>query len=153
MMTRWITYQETSGILAKIGIAFVAYFTPIAPIAHTMVMFLFADTVSGVWAARKSGIPIESRKLRKAVYKFIWYTVAMLASYRMEVTFHLCWTNLSSVIGGFICFVELKSIFENITKITNEPVFMRILKIFKKKSTETINEVMDGVDDEKETKS
>ena len=140
-----------SAFWTKLSIMFIAYFSPIAPIVHCMLIFLAIDTISGIWASHKEGNRIESRKLRKTVYKFIWYTVAIMASYMMERTFHLCWSNLSSIIGGFICFVELKSIFENITRITNEPVFLRILLIFKKKTTETIDEVMDGDKNESKT--
>jgi hypothetical protein len=68
-----------------------------------------------------------------------------MLSWMMEKTFSLTWSNLASLVCGFICFVELKSIFENVTKITNEPVFMKILKIIKRKGTETINEI--GEDD------
>jgi len=68
-----------------------------------------------------------------------------MVSLMMEQTFHLAWTSLSSIVGGFICFVEMKSIFENITVITNDPIFMRILKMIQKKGSETIQEI--GEDD------
>ena len=97
---------------SKLSIMFIAYFSPIASMVHCMLIFLAIDTISGIWASHKEGQRIESHKLKKTVYKFIWYTVAIMASYMMERTFHLCWSNLSSIIGGFICFVELKSIFE-----------------------------------------
>jgi len=57
----------------------------------------------------------------------------------METTFFLQWAHLAQIVGGFICMVEIKSVFENITKITNEPVFLKIYKLFEKKVTDSIN--------------
>lgn len=143
MINESIISSVFSSFLCKIGILLIAYFTPIKEIIHVMFFFLAIDTISGVWASVKSGNKVESRKLRKTVYKFIWYTVAVIASFMMETTFHLSWTNFASIVGGFICFVELKSIFENVTVITGDPIFKNIIKILKKKSSETIDEISD----------
>ncbi len=132
-----------SSLWSKLAILFVAYFTPIAEMVHVMLIFLALDTVSGIWASVKEGGRIESNKLRKTVFKFLWYTIAVMVAWMMEHTFHLSWANIACLTAGFICFVELKSIFENITRITNEPVFKRILKLLKKKSTETIEDITD----------
>lgn len=133
---------------SKLAILFVAYFTPIAEIVHVMLIFLTLDTISGIWASLKEGHKIESHKLRKTVMKFVWYTIAVMTAWMMENTFHLSWANLANLTAGFICFVELKSIFENVTKITSEPIFKRILKLLKRKSTETITEITDDPEDE-----
>ncbi len=137
-----------SSVLTKLAILFIAYFTPIAEMVHVMLIFLAVDTISGVWASIKEGHRVESAKLRKTVLKFLWYTVAVITAWMMEHTFKLAWTSLAGITAGFICFVELKSIFENITRITNEPVFERILKFLKKKSTDTIQEIADDQEDD-----
>ena len=128
-------------VCLKLFLLAIAYFTPIAEMVIVMLIFLLLDTISGIWASLKKGEKLESHKLRKTVYKIIWYTVAVMLSWMMEKTFSLSWSNLSSLVCGFVCFVELKSIFENATRITNEPVFMKILKIIKRKGTETIKEI------------
>lgn len=148
----WIKTQFSMiTFFEKLGILFVSYFTPIAEMVHVMLILLFLDTISGIWASLKAGNKLESNKLRRTVYKFLWYTIAVMAAWMMEHTFSIGWSRLSSIIAGFICFVELKSILENITNITNEPVFKRILRIFKKQSTDTISEIMDGDDDQEYT--
>jgi hypothetical protein len=131
----------------NLAILFVAYFRPISDMVHVMLIFLALDTVSGIWASIKEGNKLESHKLRKTVLKFLWYTIGVMAAYMMEHTFKLAWTSLASITAGFICFVELKSIFENVTRITNEPIFQRILKLLKRKSSETISEITDDPDD------
>ncbi|MEI7723476.1 MAG: phage holin family protein [Bacteroidota bacterium] len=137
-----------NSLLTKVAILFISYFAPISEMIHVMLIFLLFDTVSGIWASIKEGNAIESHKLRKTVLKFLWYTVAVMAAWMMEHTFDLTWVRLASLTAGFICFVELKSMFENITRITNEPIFKRILKLLKRKSTETISEITDDPEDD-----
>lgn len=60
-------------------------------------------------------------------------------AHMMETTFFLHWAHLAQIVGGFICMVEIKSVFENITKITNEPVFLKIYKLFEKKASDSLN--------------
>jgi len=137
-----------NSFFAKFGILFVSYFTPISEMIHVMLIFLVLDTISGIWASLKEGEKLQSNKLRKTVYKFLWYTVAVMLSWMMEKTFSIMdWSNLASIVAGFICFVELKSVFENITRITGDPLFLRIIKIFKKKGKETLGDIIEDDDD------
>ena len=151
MLPETIFASSLKSLGLKLSLLAIAYFTPIAEMVIVMLIFLLLDTISGIWASLKKGEKLESHKLRKTVYKIIWYTVAVMLSWMMEKTFSLKWSNLASLVCGFICFVELKSIFENVTSITNEPVFMKILKIIKRKSSETINEI--GEEDTSTTNS
>jgi len=140
-----------------------SYFAPIATIIHVMIVFIMIDLLSGIWVYVKTKeckelnnnklsffkrfaiyfwfiwFCIESKKLRRTLTKIFWYMVSVMMAHMMEVTFSLQFLHLAQVIGGFICMVELKSVFENITKITNEPVFMKIYKLFEKKSKEAID--------------
>lgn len=148
MVSEGSFYVIINGWMTNIFILVIAYFTPVKEVVNVMLIFWGVDLVSGIWASMKRKERFKSSKLRRSIYKFIWYTVAIMCAYMMERTFHMGWSNLANIIGGFICFVELKSIFENVTEITEEPVFVRIFKIFKKKGSETIGEILD--DDEKE---
>ena len=148
MLSENIYAFAVSSVWSKLAILFVAYFTPISEMVHVMLIFLAIDTASGIWASVKEGNKIESHKLRKTVLKFLWYSIAVMSAWMMERTFHLSWANLACLTAGFICFVELKSIFENVTRITNEPIFTRILKLLKRKSSETISEITDDPDDD-----
>ena len=141
MFTESLFVSSLKTFCIKVFLLVIAYFTPITEMVIVMLIFLILDTISGIWASLKKGEKLESHKLRKTVYKIIWYTITVMLSWMMEKTFSLTWSNLASLVCGFICFVELKSIFENVTSITNEPVFMKILKIMKRKGSETINEI------------
>jgi len=129
---------------AKLVVLLISYFAPVKDIVHVLLIFIAIDFLSGLWAARKRGEKLESRKFRKTLTKFLWYTVALILSFMMEKTFHLSWSNLSGIVGGFICFIELKSIFENITHITGEPVFLKVFHLIRKMGSKTI----DGLEDD-----
>ncbi|MFZ4400609.1 MAG: phage holin family protein [Bacteroidales bacterium] len=128
-----------SNLFIKIFTFVLSYFAPIATIIHVMLIFILIDLISGIWAAKKANIPIESSKMRKTVSKLIWYMVAVIMAHMMENTFAMQWSHMAQICGGFICMVEIKSVFENISKITNEPVFIKLYKLFEKKAKDTVN--------------
>jgi phage-related holin len=136
----------------KASMLFVSYFTPIAEMIHVMLIFMALDTISGIWAALRSGERLQSSRLRRTIYKFIWYTVAVMTAWMMEKTFSLSWSHLASVVAGFICMVELKSIFENISRITGEPVFLKIIRMFKRKTSETLDDILPDDESSPESK-
>ena len=138
---------------AKMAVLLISYFAPVKDIVLVLLIFILVDFLSGVWAARKRGEKIRSGGFRKTLTKFLWYTIALILSFMMEKTFNLSWSNLSAIIGGFICFIELKSIFENITVITGEPVFMRILHVIKRMGSKTIHEISEEPPNEHKIKS
>jgi len=97
---------------------------------------------------------IESGKLRKTVEKMFSYFTMIIMFYAFDIfvlkiepldgntaihTFSI--TNLAAIL---ICLVEMTSIAANFTKITGNPVFARIVKIFSKK----VNKQYDIDDDE-----
>jgi len=127
--------------LSKVAVPLISYLSPVKEIVHVLLIFIAVDFISGVWASRKRREKIESRRFRKTLTKFLWYTVALILSYMMERTFHLSWSNLSGIVGGFICFIELKSIFENITVITGEPVFLKILNLIRRRGSKAMEDL------------
>lgn len=134
----------------KASLLFLSYFTPIAEMIHVMLIFLSLDTISGIWAAVRCSERLQSSLLRRTVFKFIWYSVAVMSAWMMEKTFSLSWTHLASVVAGFVCMVELKSIFENISRITGEPVFLKIIRMFKRKTSETLDDILPDEEEPKE---
>jgi len=159
------------GKLLKFLPFLLSYFAPIAAIIHVMLVFILIDLLSGIWAYVKSRecekltnkefnvfkrftiyiwfvwFCIESKKLRKTLTKMFWYMVSVMMAHMLEITFSLQFLHLAQIVGGFICMVEIKSVFENITKITNEPVFMRIYKLFEKKANAAISTTLNDRSD------
>ena len=67
--------------------AIVTYITPIQPFLVAVVVLVFADVVTGVWASLKRGEEFRAARLVKTVRKCILYTLAILLAHLMVVTF------------------------------------------------------------------
>ena len=98
-----------------------AHLMPVAHFIAGAFFFLFADFISGVWAARKKGHKITSQGFRKTITKFVFYSLAIICSVVLQDMFTKeMFPNLDIVywMAGFICLTEFKSIIENIGVIT-----------------------------------
>jgi len=127
------------GTLTKILFFILSYLSPISTIAHVMIIFVAIDLISAIWVACKLSQPIVSNKLRRTLTKLVWYILALVMAHMFETTFNTPWIHFAQIVGGFICMIEIKSVFENITKITDEPVFMRIYKLFERNAKSNTN--------------
>ena len=90
---------------------------------------------------------IESGKLRTTVAKLFFYMLTIICIYWFEIKLIqnapeggifnlLSITNISAIL---ICSVEIISILENVSQITNNPIFNVLAKLFKKKVEDTTN--------------
>lgn len=91
-------------------------------------IFLILDLITGLRKARLNKQAITSSGLRRSVNKFIEYSIAILASQVFTYIFKLDVT-LSYYVALFICTIELKSIFENISETTGVDIWKGIRKL------------------------
>ena len=93
---------------------------------------------------------IESSRLRKTVEKLISYTLAFIIAfffdkYALQITSLegglLNSFSLANVTVVLVCSVEVTSIFANLSKITNNPIYNTILSIFNKKINDKIEQL------------
>lgn len=121
---------------------------------HGLLMYslilVFVDFVTGVWAsqvnARNTGSSwgFESAKARRTVYKYIFIVVGILAFYGLE-TQVLTFVNmhLTNAFTGFVCSVEIWSILENGSKISNHKIFRLAQRFMKKKIDKALDTDID----------
>jgi Mg2+/Co2+ transporter CorB len=84
-----------------------------------VVVLVFCDFVSGIWAALKRGERISSWGIRRTITtKIMPYQFAILCSHLVEQQFMLGSIPLMKATAGFIAVAELKSVFENLGQIT-----------------------------------
>jgi len=105
-----------------------AVFAPIKALIFSVGFLIFADCVTGVWAAKKRKEKISSAALRRTVSKMVIYQVALLSGFLVE---HYMIENLipiSKLVAGAIGMVELKSVLENSTVITGQDLFKTLIK-------------------------
>ena len=78
---------------------------------------VLADLATGVYASKKRGETICSKKMGSSISKCVFYFLAIILGHIMEVVFSQD-IPIAKVIAGIICAVEFKSNLENITSIT-----------------------------------
>ena len=71
--------------------------------------------------------------MQRTVTKIVIYPIAVALMYSFGKIFSVEFLHLSNITAGLIALIELISIFENFYKITNEPIFKKIIKIVSKK--------------------
>lgn len=109
------------------------FFSPIAIILFTTGALVFADLFTGVFAARKRGEEIHSKKMARSISKIIFYFLAIILSRLMELAF-FPQIPIANITAGYIALIEFKSNIENIGVITGIDLWKALInKIHKQK--------------------
>lgn len=127
----------------------VAILLPLHEVIATMFFLLAVDFISGIWAAIKEGGwgAISAKKMAKTVNKLIWYNVAIITTYFVnKVLFPSIPLGmfgigedihqpLVRIAVGFAAAIELRSVYENVCRITginfNRPLGVVLKSIFR----------------------
>lgn len=118
-----------------------AFFAPTYSFILLIGFFCICDMFTGILAHAKEqemGFfrAVQSLRLRQTVRKFMAYGVAILVTHVICVKFIPDFPGLK-LIGGFICLVEVKSIDENIKRVTGFGILGIIIKRLEPKSPNT----------------
>ncbi len=118
-------------------IAITAILTPAVPIIIFTGVLIFSDTATGIWAAMKRKEKITSRALGRTATKIVLYSAVILLTFGFEVFFPaLQYVHMGQIASGYICLVELKSIYENVSVITGLDIWSHLVgKIEKLRSS------------------
>jgi uncharacterized membrane protein len=119
-----IVYSICCGVLFS-------FFLPIKHFLIFTIFVVFADTVTGIMAAKKRNEPITSKGLYRTSQKVVVYFVGIMIFHGASVTFGLPSQIVYSV-SFLISFTELYSISENIKSITGVNIGTLVLKFFRR---------------------
>ena len=119
-----IVYSICCGVLFS-------FFFPIKHFLIFTIFVVFADTVTGIIAAKKRNEPITSKGLYRTSQKVVVYFVGIMIFHGASVTFGLPSQIVYSV-SFLISFTELYSISENIKSITGVNIGTLVLKFFRR---------------------
>ncbi len=109
-------------------IAITAILTPAVPIIIFTGVLIFSDTATGIWAAMKRKEKITSRALGRTATKIVLYSAVILLTFGFEVFFPaLQYVHMGQIASGYICLVELKSIYENVSSITGLDIWSHLV--------------------------
>ena len=118
-------------ILIKIFDAFLLSSVVFLPVTITISVLVLFDFITGVWASIYLKEDITSKKMSQTITKFILYNIALISGFCVEY-FIVDVVPLTKIIAMFIASIELKSMFENIYKITGINLWINIKKYFKR---------------------
>jgi uncharacterized membrane protein len=119
-----IVYSICCGVLFS-------FFFPIKHFLIFTIFVVFADTVTGIMAAKKRNEAITSKGLYRTSQKVVVYFVGIMIFHGASVTFGLPSQIVYSV-SFLISFTELYSISENIKSITGVNIGTLLLKFFRR---------------------
>jgi uncharacterized membrane protein len=120
------------GIAFAICCGFIAsFFIPIKEFLLFTVFVVFADTITGILAARKRGEAITSKGLYRTSQKIVVYFVGIMIFEGSRITFNLP-LNITYMVAFTIATTELYSIAENIRSITGVNIGRIILRLFRR---------------------
>jgi phage-related holin len=115
------------GTIVKLGVPYlVFFFAPITAAMFGLAVLIFADVITGCRAAKLRGEEIRSNRLARTVSKIIFYSIAIILSRVMEVSF-MDWMPVAKLTAGYIAIVEFKSNMENIASITGVDIWKHLM--------------------------
>lgn len=119
--------------LKPLIIAGFSFFIPILPLLILVGIFIFSDTIIGIWAAIKRGEKITSRKLGNIIPKMLLYQSSVLVGYMMDIWLLGEFTKyifsvdmlITKLITMTLIFTEFLSLNENIEYITGKNLLLK----------------------------
>lgn len=118
------------------ALAALAALAPIKAMLIVVGVLIFADLITGIWAAIKREEQIKSAALRRTVSKLFIYQIAIISGYIMQVHLIADLVPVSNIVAGTIGLVELKSILENGSTILGNDLMKLVLERLGSKNDE-----------------
>jgi len=114
--------------LFTICIAIVGYLAPIKHMIVVVVALVLLDMVFGIWASMKAGYGLKSIKAWRTLEKLLISAIILIAFFAIDQEMG-GFVELHRIAGWLIAGVEMWSILESTTRISNNKLF-KILKQF-----------------------
>jgi phage-related holin len=122
------TFQRVAAVAIKIAAWAVVFTAPVHAFMAATGAIVLIDFVTGIWGALRIGDPLTSSKMSRTVTKTVAYQVAILSAWLFESVF-VPELPVVRIAAGFVAATELKSVLENIAKITGLDVWPAILRV------------------------
>jgi len=139
--------QYTIQLLTVIG----AFFLPISGILFLIGFAIVLDTLTGIWKARKLGIPITSRKLSAIISKMVLYETAVIGFYLIDflilndivMKFFSVPLMLTKIVSLVLVSIETVSINESYKAVKQIDIWYAFKRLFARASE--IKNDIDGI--------
>lgn len=127
-------------LIAKLLGILVAFYSPIGGVLLCVGLFIFADTLTGIWKSTKTKTR-SSKKMRQGLIpKMLLYQSAILLLYILDyfilggiLSIFTSIPYITTKLGALVLiYIELTSIDENWTEIKGKSLYTSALEMFKK---------------------
>lgn len=120
-----------SGLLKSALLLITAFLAPIATVIFAVIFLIFVDLITGILASIKEKQNITSSAMSRTIAKTFVYCTTIIVTYVVHkyllVGFDF---PVESIVSGFIALTEMKSILENLNRISNHSVLKDLILIF-----------------------
>jgi hypothetical protein len=128
-----------------------AFFLPISGILFLIGFAIAVDTITGIWKAKKLGLPITSRKLSAIVSKLFLYEVAVILTYLIDyyilndiiLQFFSVPLMLTKILSLVLVSIEAISISENYKAVKGIDIWSALKNLLQR--SKEIKKDIDGV--------
>jgi phage-related holin len=116
--------QKLSPLIASIALVFM----PIKATLITVMVLTVADLITGITASRKEGKKITSSGLKRTIIKTTVYELVVMLGFLTERYMIGDALPVVKILAGFIGLTELKSVLENIERISGMPIIKLLIE-------------------------
>lgn len=116
--------QKLTAFLMSIALVFM----PVKATLITVMVLTVADLISGIMASRKQGRKITSSGLKRTVVKTAVYELVVMLGFLTEQYMTGDSIPVVKVLAGFIGLTELKSVMENIERISGMSIIKMLIE-------------------------
>lgn len=120
-----------SGVIKSILLLIAAFLAPIVTVIFAVMFLIFVDLITGMLASMKEKTRITSSAMSRTIAKTFVYCTTIIVTYVVHkyllVGFDF---PVESIVSGFIALTEMKSILENLDRISNHSVLKDLILIF-----------------------
>ena len=132
----FVSDSETQVLGLKIIAWILIFFAPIKEVMWSVGAIIIVDLITGIWAAKKSGVKFESYKLRRSITKSAAYLTAIASGFIVQKYMLQDTIPIVHVVSGLIGATELLSIYENLSKISGVPFADKVKELLQPKKVE-----------------
>ena len=114
------------------GMAFGVVCGFLLPICDFLLFTFFVVVVDWLTGWRASGMPIQSKGIRKSFEKLTFYMLGIMLAHGFDLVYLAENMYITQMIAGIVALTELISVYENIDKKTGSRLSSAIKKYFSK---------------------
>ena len=122
---------SVGGLFKSFLLLIAAFLAPIATVIFAVMFLIFVDLITGILASMKEKTTITSSAMSRTIAKTFVYCTTIIVTYVVHkyllVGFDF---PVESIVSGFIALTEMKSILENMDRMSNHSVLKDLILIF-----------------------